>query len=403
MTNIQLRRSGAREGWWQLARQKLFFALLFIATIISGGCSSSSGSQQLFPQQQSASGIKSTADFTVRSHAMQFTAIALPKRFRPVAIMKDGTIPGAIGDHAAVFSHGRLRVLKDYPGCTVGARNPRFTNTATSVNMHGEVVGYCDYQSASQSGATVFVAIPLYYKNGKVKALPYQQDDPMLGSIIFSMSINDLGIIVGDINVPGEHLSGLYRFYTDGTQATAFGSTLNLGTYIETINDKNVVAHTVSGPDCGCHAAITSITGQATVLFPGDGDDQCSLSAWINDRNDVVGAYANGCAASQAYVYSGGVVTYLPAPATEATGINNAGDIIGAETSGLFLYKNGTLNSISSDITPRRNYGVITNFTGFGSSYLGGLSKYDEFIAIARGKFYLVGLSGCEETTAKKP
>jgi hypothetical protein len=129
-------------------RQKLFFAFLLIAAIGNGGCSGSNGSQQLLPHQQVASNIDGAIDFTSRDHAMQFNAIALPGGFQPIAIMKDGAIPGSIRDHAAVFSHGRLKILKDYPGCTIGEQSQFFVNTATSVNVDGEVVGYCDYQGA---------------------------------------------------------------------------------------------------------------------------------------------------------------------------------------------------------------------------------------------------------------
>ena len=99
---------------------------------------------------------------------------------------------------------------------------------------------------------------------------------------------------------------------------------------------------------------------------------------------------------SAAYVYSACGVTYLPAPAREATGINNAGDIIGAEVSGLFLYKNGILNSISSDIRPPGNYSVLTaDCVACFAPYLGGLSEHDEFIATTgSGQFYLVKPSG---------
>jgi hypothetical protein len=369
-----------------LIRQKLFFNLLLIAAIGNGGCSGSNGSQQLLPHQQVASNVDSAIDFMGRSHAMRFNATALPVGFQPIAIMKDGAIPGSIGDHAAVFSHGRLKILKDYPGCTIGEQNRDFINTATSVNVRGEVVGYCNYQSASSAAGPAFVGIPLYYKNGKIKALPYPSYNT-LGATVYSMSINDLGVIVGAVNAAFNFTSGLYRFYTDGTQATALGDTFN---FIETINDKNEIANTQAEATC-CHATITSITGQSTVLWA---EPLCSISAWINDRSDVVGAY--GCSTPQAYVYSDGVVTFLPAPATEATGINNAGDIIGAEASGLFLYKNGVLNSISSNIRPPGNYSVLTiDCACFYASYLGGLSKHDEFVATAgRGQFYLVTPSG---------
>jgi hypothetical protein len=327
-------------------------------------------------------------DVVGRSHAMQFNAIALPQGFRPIAIMKDGAIPGSIGDHAAVFSHGRLSLLKDYPGCTIGKQNQDFINTATSVNMRGEVVGYCNYHNVPSASAPSFVGIALYYKNGNVKALPYPIQDSTLGASVFSMSINDVGNIVGGINQTGNFTSALYRLYTDGTQATVIADAFG---FIETINDKNEVANTQGAATC-CQATITSITGQSTLLI--GPEPLCSISAWINDRNAVVGA--DGCSTPRAYLYSGCGVTYLPAPAREATGINNAGDIIGAEVSGLFLYKNGTLNSISPDIRPSDNYSVLTaDCVACFAPYLGGLSNRDEFIATTpSGQFYLVKPSG---------
>jgi len=226
----------------------------------------------------------------------------------------------------------------------------------------------------------------LYYKHRKAEALPYPNYDESLGATVLSMSINDLGVIVGALNVPSEFNSGLYRFYTDGTQATAIGDTFN---FIETINDKNQIANTQAEATC-CHATITSAAGQSTVLWA---DPLCSTSNWINDRNDLVGAY--GCTTARAYVYSGGAATFLPAPATEATGINDAGDIIGTETSGIFLYKNAVLYSISPDIRPRGDYSVLTiDCACFYASYLGGLSERDEFIATRRGQFYLIMPSG---------
>jgi hypothetical protein len=369
-------------------RQKLFFAFLLIAAIGNGGCSGSSGSQQLLPHQQVASNIDSAIDFMGRNHAMQFNAIALPGGFQPIAIMKDGAIPGSIADHAAVFSHGRLSLLKDYPGCTVGEQDRDFINTATSVNVHGEVVGYCNYHNVPSASAPSFVGIALYYKNGNVKALPYPIQDETLGSSVFSISINDLGVIAGGINQAGNFTSGLYRLYTDGTQATFIADAFS---YIQTINDKNEIANTQGQATC-CQATITSVTGQSTILI--GPEPLCSISAWINDRNAVVGAY--GCSTPRAYVYSGCGVTYLPAPAREATGINNAGDIVGAEVSGLFLYKNGILNSISSDIRPPGNYSVLTaDCVACFAPYLGGLSEHDEFIATTgSGQFYLVKPSG---------
>lgn len=377
-----------REGRWQLTRQRLFFALLLIGAIGNGGCSGGSGSQTPLPHQEPASSVNGARGAALRSHAMQFTAIALPTRFRPVAIMKDGAIPGSIGQHAAVFSQGTLTILKNYPGCTTGEQNYGFINTATSINRDGEVVGYCNYAGASQA-----VGIPLYYKNGKVKALAYTPESPTIGGTILSMSINDLGVIVGAINTPSEKASSLYRFYKGGTQATYLTDTYD---FIETVNDRNEIANTRTEPVCGCYATITSIRGKSKIIFA-YGEYLRSRSDWINDQSDVVGGYAvlTSGYGMQAYLYRGGVITYLPAPATEATGINNSGDIVGAETSGLFLYKNGILSSISSDIRPHRNYSVYTtDCAGIVCSYLGGLGDQDEFIVTAGGRFYLVTPNG---------
>lgn len=384
------------KGGGTLKRQKRFFAFLLLAAIGNGGCSGSSGSEQLPPYQQVAPSA-SAIDFMGRGHAMKFTATALPEGFRPVAIMKDGAIPGSIGDHAAVFSDGRLRILKDDPECSIGEKSYGFINTATSVNRDGEVVGYCNYQGASQ-----LVGLALYYKNGKAKALPSY--DPH-GYLVSSMSINDWGIIVGAVSISGATTSSLLRFYRDGTPATNFSWAFNWG-YINTINDNNEVVNNQLGPyGCDCVATMTSITGNVTILFPEVSGRCGSQGNWINDRNDVVGGYACPTQQEQAFIYSGGVATYLPAPATEATGINDAGDIIGAEASGLFLYRNGILNSISPDITPQRPYTVFTNgCTGncLEEPYLGGLSKHDEFIAAAGPRFYFVTPSNYSEKAAGK-
>src|SRR5579883_3279997 len=64
---------------------------------------------------------------------LHFVATALPSTFVPKAIMKDGQIPGNAGNFAAVYQHGKLRILGSYHG------EQTFT---TSVNSLGQAVGY---------------------------------------------------------------------------------------------------------------------------------------------------------------------------------------------------------------------------------------------------------------------
>ena len=78
--------------------------------------------------------------------------------------MKDGQVPGARGDRAAVYKDGNLTVLPKSPDCAA----PGYTYvTASSANSAGEIVGFC----SGQRNYLPF-ARALYFKDGTVKVLP---------------------------------------------------------------------------------------------------------------------------------------------------------------------------------------------------------------------------------------
>ena len=322
---------------------------------------------------------RSVLESALPSTQLHYRAVPLPKGFVPLDIMKDGQVPGSISTHAAIYKDGHLSILPDFTGCVARGPNPSENVTATSVNSSGEAVGFCNLSN----GNTLMNGFPLFYKDGHVRRLVSPEQG---NSSIVCMSINDLGVIVGAVNVRGNSGSVLYQFYSDGRRATFFGEGGSVNCWID---HNGLVASGTTSP--AIIAEFVKLNGFTKRIFPDTIDSQ---NSWMNDNGVVVGGEApitGGVGEDFVDAINAKPTLILPG-SNGLTGINDKNVIIGQGTSGIFIYSNGEKTNISPDITPTRDYAVSGVGSNDGFGYLGGLSDRGEFVAQTKstGKYYFI-------------
>jgi hypothetical protein len=324
-------------------------------------CSAGGASPPL--QQQSASTRPLAVNAAIQYPTPQFKAVLLPSGFIPVAMMKDGQIPGSFGAGAAIYRNGKLVVLGQYNGQTT---------VATSVNSLGVAVGYA-------SGTATAPAVE--YANGKFSALPHVKNCQYADE---ADTINDVGDVYGTCFEFGESDSPQIARYRPGTPSLISGPFSGRGAMFN-VNSSGTFVYSgyFFANDAMAAAYGTNLT--AIALFP---KLRWSQATWINDAGTVVGWRSNSTTASpfpeRPYEYpKGGPVKLLPmltgATFMRPDGINKFGTIVGDWDNGVFLYKSGVMYDITNTTAPSL------------SSAYPGLSDSGGFVANGTdGRIYLI-------------
>jgi len=255
------------------------------------------------------------------------------------------------------------------PGSTVSA--------ATGVNNNGDVVGSSNLGSGTYgpflyhagvmsalSGFDLAEAINdigqisgFKFSSGAVRYEPGGAVTTFPPGDIGGTGINSAGVIAGGTNPPPGMGLGSQPALLGGAGGTTTLATLPGDTYglVIDVNDAGV------GTGISSHSAPGS-SGDRAVLYTGGGAIDLGVGQFahpvaINNAGQVVG-YSN--LTSRAFLYSNGVVTFLPVPtlttSSIARGINNSGTIVGEYSTGLWgraiAFMNGAMVDLNTLISP---------------------------------------------------
>jgi len=217
--------------------------------------------------------------------------------------------------HADPLYHVTYLGLSIYPG---GA-----------INNLGQVVGTSNSQA-------------VLYNSGQVTYL-----GTLGGAISGAEALNNVGQIVGQSTTPAAG-PGEAFLYSGGTMTGLGGQPGYPGSQATGINDAGTIVGSVSTSNGGASEAFVESGGVMTIIGTGG-------ASGINASGQVVGTTSS----DQAFLYSGGAVTYLGVPPggsqSYATAINNSGEIAGYSYekppgSGYvpqaFIYSDGVIQNI---------------------------------------------------------
>jgi probable HAF family extracellular repeat protein len=270
---------------------------------------------------------------------------------------------------SALFLFRDARAGVEYTLTPLGTLPGSVYSYANAINDSGEIVGY-----SYVSGGPAYFGVNPYdvpgtwhafvYSNGQMTDLgTFGGEDSM------ASGINNNGQIVGTILTS----TGTAGFlYTNGVE-TNIGSLGGTNTYAQAINNAGQITGDsyTGGKDVDSdpifHAFVYS-GGTMTDLGTAAGYQDAQGNS-INSSGEIAGSLYNPSTGNSAFLYSSGQLSNI-GPSDDnmevATGINDAGQIIGYESSGEgLLDSNGVITALGSNTTPLaiNNHGEIVGYT----------------------------------------
>jgi hypothetical protein len=229
----------------------------------------------------------------------------------------------------------------DYPGAPVGVS---YAGTGLSgLNNLGQIVGgYGTWTPKKSQG--------LLYANGNFTVFDYPEST--LNSSTAGAGINDAGIIVGGYNLNVDDSGGNRGFIlSGGTYTTLAVPEAQYNTTAADIDNLGVIvgAYDYSSVPLITHSFIYNGTYN-TFYNPSYNN---TAASGINDAGLIVGSVTDGAGISHGFLFNGSTYTILDYPGanqTNAMKINRSGDIAGFYTVGTsllntvrhgFIYSNG--------------------------------------------------------------
>jgi probable HAF family extracellular repeat protein len=252
--------------------------------------------------------------------------------------------------HAFRYSAGRIRDIGTLGGTFSDAR---------AINSNGDVAGFSTLSGTSLSPDFAFL-----YSNGQMKDL-----GTLGGFSSHAYGINDLGEVVGDSYTA----SGLDdAFLYSGGKMTDLGALGSLGSSANDINNVHqVVGASEVANGSGMHAFLWS---NGTMKDIGTLGGSQSIAYAINDGGQIVGYSTPPNRSAHAFLYSGGKMTDLGVFFDSSVGeaINKSGVVVGQadvlNQNGTtqyhaFIYSGGTLRDLNT-LIPAGSGFVLTEATG---------------------------------------
>jgi probable HAF family extracellular repeat protein len=176
------------------------------------------------------------------------------------------------------------------------------------------------------------------------------------GGFSEAFGINNSGQVVGTAATPGDQALGLSHafLYSNGTMSNlGIPETLAADSYSYAlaINSSGQIAELSGYAVTGGSSAYLYTNGTATNLGSLGGTQ--TGPAALNNSGQVVGYSYTNDGTGGAFLYSNGSLTNLAALGSlgaysEATAINNSGEIAGDSNAGAFLYSNGNFTNLGS-------------------------------------------------------
>lgn len=275
---------------------------------------------------------------------------------------------GGASDGTAVSSAG---TAASSPGSPVSGLNslpqpepaaaPRWTLTdlgvlpgltssyATAINEDGQVVGL-SYRNDSASGAGAAQRIFLY-ADGILRGIgPAPEQSADAAALNDARQIAGSAFIEGGAGIPDWH-----AFLFSGNAFTDLGTLTGSGnSHAFGLNDSGQVVGLSAAPE-GHYRAFLYSNGAMRDLGTLGGAD--SSAAAINDAGQVAGSSATADGETHAFLYSNGLMSDLGTleshTTSYATAINNAGEVAGASytpggPSSAFLYSGASMQALGT-------------------------------------------------------
>ncbi len=295
--------------------------------------------------------------------------------------MRDGTIPGSVGDEAAVYRSGHITLLGHYAG---------FPNNtvATSVNDYGNAVGY----ASSNPNNLGSPSQALYFSHGHITVLNGPSNYYPPETINAADSINDNDQIVGTCM---NYIAANMGDTPDGCEYHLNASAQDIGgvDFVSNITNHGQYAPTYDlyngiGIFWQYPALRTFGGGASKNLFAARYDANGMLlpnsAAWLNEYGDIVGSTTPvGTFTTKAYVIKSGqiFVTNVANNCSAATGINDSEQVVLDGCNGLPYLWSGS-----------QGYDLNSLLTGpsLGLKSAVGIDDRGDILAKSSGRAYLL-------------
>ena len=255
---------------------------------------------------------------------------------RAAAINASGQVVGRslphVGEHAFLWEGGTMSGLAPLSGCP---------SAAYGINDAGHVVGWAEADGGSRRG--------FIYTGDEIIPL-----GTLGGPTSTAYGINNLGQVAGSSDLDG---GGMGAFLWDNYTMTGLATLGGAYTEAYAVNDAGqVVGHSDTGH--GSHACLwydDSVTDLGTL------GGRWSFARAINDAGQVVGYSDKGLLDGAAFLWQDGAMTDLGTLGgwwAQANGINDDGVIVGTSHTGLtdeagdpivhaFIYDDGAMSDLN--------------------------------------------------------
>jgi probable HAF family extracellular repeat protein len=218
--------------------------------------------------------------------------------------------------HAIVLVDGQLRVLD--PNGPVGKCAQSW---ALSINNRGDIAGACLDPTGAFHG---FV----HHKDGEVDAIDYPG-----GFDSQAFGINDLGSLIGVYN---DAAGASHAFLMREGEFTTIDLVGGLQTIPLSINDREqIVGEFITTPNTNGYGYLQQRDGSYSIVTAPGSDPQQTYFISINNRDQILGAYANASVAQQNFLATGSVYALFDLPPrigaslVSAQTVNDLDEIVG--------------------------------------------------------------------------
>ena len=207
--------------------------------------------------------------------------------------------------HAIVLVDGGLKLLD--PEGAVGKCTESY---ALSINNRSDIAGLCVDATGASHG---FVR----HRDAKVDMIDYPG-----GFNSQAYGINDLGHVIGVYN---DSAGNSHAFLLVGGAFTTIDLAGGLQTIPLSINDRGqIVGEFITTPNTNGYGYLQQADGSYTLVTAPGSDPQQTYFISINNREQILGAYANATVAQQNFLLTSRTYALFDFPANLPTGVISA-------------------------------------------------------------------------------